>query len=158
MNRRTCLFIVILLIVVLVYLLPGCDKLVTEVTEITIAGHPSAGFRAWPTSCCAPCTVYFQDTSIGPIQVWIWDFGDDSVDTFVGTVPDTIPHVYTTGGVHDVSLTVLDTTVPDTGFDTEVEHRYISIGVIPAEFAVIPDSVCPGGEITFWPPTGTIYR
>jgi PKD repeat protein len=151
MSRRICLPVIALLIVTLAYLLPGCDTLVTEKTVIIEAGHPIADFAAVPTICCAPCTVQFMDSSCGPRQVWIWDFGDHET-TFIGTIPDTIIHVYDTAAIFNVALTVLDTTVEDTGQDTEVKNYYITVGTTSADFDADPDTACPGQEITFWPP------
>ena len=158
MSRQVVLFIFLLIIAALTCFIPGCDKLVTEKEVIVEAGHPIAGFAADPTSCCAPCTVIFVDSSRGPRQVWIWNYDDGAVDTFTGDLPDTVRHIYVTAGIFDVSLTILDTTVKDTGWDTETKYRYITIGTVSAAFASAPDTSCPGVEITFWPPKGTISR
>ncbi len=158
MSRQTCLFVFALLVAAFAYFVPGCDKLVTEKEVIYEAGHPIAGFIADPTSCCAPCTVIFVDSSRGPRQVWIWDYDDGASDTFTGNLPDTVRHVYDTAGIFDVSLTILDTTVQDTGWDTETKYRYITIGIVSAAFTSAPDSACIGAEITFWPPKGTISQ
>ena len=159
MSRRFCLPVIALLIVALAYFLPSCDKLITEKTVIIEAGHPIADFDASPTLCCAPCTVRFVDLSRGPRQIWIWDFNDDSTVTFSGTMPDTIIHIYDTGGIYHVRLTILDITVQDTGRDTEVKNYYITVGAASADFDAEPDTACPGQEITFWPPvSGGIYK
>jgi PKD repeat protein len=157
MNRRICLLVIALLIVTLAYLLPGCDTLVTEKTVIIEAGHPIADFVAEPTLCCSPCTVEFADSSRGPRQVWIWDFGDnkDSVDD---STPNPV-HIYDTAGIYHVMLTILDTTVQDTGRDTEVKNYYIIVGAASADFDAKPDTACSGQEIIFWPPeSGSIFR
>jgi len=157
MSRRICLPVIALLIVALAYLLPGCDKLVTEKTIIIEAGHPIADFAAKPTLCCAPCTVAFADSSRGPRQVWLWDFGDnkDSVDDSTSNPI----HIYDTAGIYHVRLTILDITVQDTGRDTEVKNYYITVGAASADFDTEPDTACPGQEITFWPPvSGGIYK
>jgi PKD repeat protein len=148
-SRRICLlFFLALLFIAFAFLVPGCDTLVTEKEVIIEAGHPIADFVGSPRSCCAPCPVRFADSSRGPRQIWIWNYGDGVVDTFIGQFPDTgIEHIYNSAGVFDVSLTILDTTVVDTGFDTETKYYYIT------------DSICPGGEVSFLPPTtGAIFK
>ncbi len=157
MSRRICLPVIALLTVALAHLIPGCDKLVTEKTVIVEAGHPIADFGAVPRICCAPCTVQFTDSSRGPRQVWIWDFGDDQ-DSVDDSTPNPI-HVYNTGKIYNVRLTILDTTVQDTGRDTEVKNYYITVGTTSADFDAEPDTACSRQQIVFRPPKlGGIFR
>jgi len=146
MSRRICLPVIALLIVALAYLLPGCDKLVTEKTVIIEAGHPIADFSADPTNGCDSLTVQFTDESRGPRQLWSWNFGDG--DSSNDTNPS---HLYDSSGVYTVMLTIRDTTVQDTGQDTEVKNAYIIVGTAVSDIEVSDTVGCPGTEVTFMP-------
>ncbi len=146
MNRRICLFVIALLIVALAYLLPGCDTLVTEKTVIIEAGHPIADFSADLTNGCDSLTVQFTDESSGPRQLWSWYFGDG--DSSNDTNPS---HLYDSSGVYTVMLTIRDTTVQDTGQDTEVKNAYIIVGTAVSDIEVSDTVGCPGTEVTFMP-------
>ena len=146
MSRRICLPVIALLIVALAYLLPGCDKLVTEKTVIIEAGHPIADFSADPTNGCDSLTVQFTDESRGPRQLWSWNFGDG--DSSNDTNPS---HLYNSPGVYTVMLTIRDTTVQDTGQDTEVKNAYIIVGTAVSDIEVSDTVGCPGKEVTFMP-------
>ena len=133
----------------LFYFLPGCDDLITETIEITEAGHPIAEFSADKDAGCTPCTVQFSNESNGPHQFWIWNFGDgkDSVDD---STQNPI-HIYEDDGTYMVTLTILDTTVADTGSDTEQKKRFIIIGTATGNIEVSDSVGCPGLEVTFTP-------
>ncbi len=149
MSRRLCLLLSGLVIIVAVHFMPGCDELITEVTEITVAGHPMAHFGAkGDTIGCDTLTVQFIDSSRGPRQIWEWDFGDGEMSN------DTNPiHFYDSGGVFTVRLTIYDINVKDTGQDTKVRPKYIIIGTTSAEFSAVPETTCANSEILFFPPT-----
>ncbi|MBD3332121.1 PKD domain-containing protein [candidate division GN15 bacterium] len=129
---------------------PGCDDLVTEVNEVTIAGHPNAEFAiytdsGYKDSGCAPLTVRFRDLSNGPIDQWLWDFGDGD------TSSDTNPiHTYDSSGTYTVRLTVYNNQVSDVGEDTETKGRFILVGSTVDSFAV-QTQACVGEELTFEP-------
>lgn len=131
----------------LALVVPGCDELITEVNEITIAGHPQAEFGIGGTgadSGCVPFEVQFLDQSVGPITGWTWSFGDGTSSN------DTNPvHVYDSAGVYEVALTVENE--PTDGQDTEVKKRYIVAGTTFSEFVSDTNQACVGGEITFQP-------
>jgi len=141
--------------------LPGCDTLVTEVNEYTIAGHPTAEFGLDSNSVdsgCVPLTVAFIDKSRGPHDTWIWNFGDGTADTasIKSDSTDTISinpiHVYQEAGTYTVSLSIIDSTVDDEpGGDIEVKNRFIIVGTTIGSFSAAPDSGCPGMEVTFSP-------
>jgi len=149
-------------------MMPGCDELVTEVNEFTIAGHPTAefaldtdstncldsGYYCQSDSGCVPLAVRFLDLSNGPHDEWIWSFGDGTVDTVDST--DTAGmnpiHVYREAGTYTVSLTILDHTVDEEpGVDTEVKKRFIIVGTTIDSFSAVPDSGCPGLEVALAP-------
>lgn len=130
--------------------LPGCDTLITEVNEFTIAGHPTAEFGIDSLSVdsgCTPLTVGFVDKSTGPHQSWLWRFGDG--DSSLDTNP---VHIYDSAGTYTVMLTILDTTVDDEpGADIEVKNRYIIVGTTVDSFSADLVKGCPGMEVSFTP-------
>ncbi|HUV31070.1 MAG TPA: PKD domain-containing protein [Acidobacteriota bacterium] len=144
MTRRSLLPIFLCVVVTVALTVPGCDELVTEVTEVTIAGHPTAEFGVDIDSGCVPLTVTFQDLSDGPRTGWLWDFGDSTTST------DTNPvHTYDSAGVYTVMLTLEHE--PTEGEDTEIKKRFIIAGQSIADFVPSVDSGCPGLEVTFTP-------
>ena len=78
----------------------GTDTL-TRTNYITVYTPVEAGFTAVPTSGVAPLTVTFTNTSTGDYTASLWDFGDGVTSTL-----ESLTHVYTTGGVYTVTLTV----------------------------------------------------
>ncbi len=149
MKRPTILATAGISIVAIVYLLAACDELITEQTIIEIAGHPIAEFTANKDQCCTPCTVQFQDLSQGPYQILIWNYGD-GVDTVDTNNPDPI-HIYDSAGTYQVILTVKDTTLPDTGQDSERKKRFLIVGSAISDVELSDTIGCPGSEITFTP-------
>ena len=131
--------------------LPGCDTLVTEVNEYTIAGHPTAEFGLDSNSVdsgCVPLTVGFIDKSSGPHDEWSWYFGDGDSSN------DTNPtHTYTEAGTYTVTLFIRNYEGIDEepGVDNEVKKRFIIVGTTIDSFSAAPDSGCPGMEVTFSP-------
>ena len=111
-------FIVVALVISAIVLLYsyGCDELVTETIEITVAGHPQAEFQLAAgsnDSGCVPFEVEFRDQSVGPINKWTWYFGDGD-----SAVNDTNPsHVYDSAGVYNCTLRVQDTTTDGVDID-----------------------------------------
>lgn len=74
----------------------GCTDSTT--IDIIIYPQPQAGFTN--NTVCAQDVVQFNDTTIGNINYWEWDFGDGS-----GTSTNQNPlYVYQNGGVFDVTL------------------------------------------------------
>lgn len=130
--------------------LPGCDTLITEVNEFTIAGHPTAEFAIDSLSIdsgCTPLTIGFVDKSSGPHQSWLWRFGDG--DSSLDTNP---VHTYDEAGTYTVSLTITDTTVDDEpGGDIEVKNRFIIVGTTIDSFSADIVSACPDDSISFTP-------
>jgi large repetitive protein len=129
---------------------PGCDDLITEVNEYTIAGHPVAEFgiftdSGYRDSGCAPLSIRFRDLSNGPRDRWLWDFGDGD------TSNDTNPlHTYTEQGTYTVRLTVYNTKLDEPGEDTETKGRYVIVGSTVDSF-VVDTVACVGEELTFEP-------
>jgi len=147
MIRTKVIVSVIAAVGLLALIGPGCDELITEVNEITIAGHPEADFSIGGTgedSGCVPFTVIFMDQSLGPITGWTWYFGDGDSSN------DTNPvHIYDSAGVYNVMLRVVHE--PTEGEDTELKKRYVVAGTTFSDFSSDTNQACVGSEITFWP-------
>ena len=131
--------------------LPGCDTLVTEITEITTAGHPTAEFGLDTNSVdsgCVPLTVTFIDKSSGPHNEWSWYFGDGDSSN------DTNPtHTYDSAGTYTVTLFIRNYEGIDEepGVDNEVKNRFIIVGTTINSFTASPTVGCQGMEVTFAP-------
>lgn len=150
MTRLKLILLILAAAAVLFVWAPGCDDLITEVNEFTIAGHPVAEFSiftdsGYRDSGCAPLTVRFRDLSNGPRDRYLWDFGDGD------TSNDTNPlHTYDEPGTYTVRLTVYNTQLDEQGEDSEAKGRYILVGSTVDTFLV--DTVaCVGQELTFEP-------
>ena len=77
----------------------GCTSIVTKTVNVT--GKPVAAFNSASvlTSCTAPLTVAFNNTSAGAAG-YLWDFGDGSTSTEFAP-----QHTYTISGNFTVKLT-----------------------------------------------------
>jgi len=131
-----------------VFMLPGCDELVTETIEVTIAGNPTAEFAINPDSGCIPLTVDFDDASSGPVIKWIWNFGDSVRDTLwadSGDIGD-ISHTYTQPGTYTVTLSVFDSI---DGSDSETKKRAVVVGHNIDSLTLSDTLGCPGQDFAF---------
>jgi PKD repeat protein/subtilisin family serine protease len=101
--------------------------------NLYIARPVQAAFTASPTVGVAPLTVDFTNTSTGDFDTCAWTFGDG------GTSADCNDpsHIYNSGGVYTVTLTVSG----PGGTDTETKVDYITIYQPPtAQFSGDPTS------------------
>jgi len=145
MPRQLLVFILLAALSGLVFIVPGCDKLITETIEVTTAGNPTAEFSALPDSGCIPLLVRFDDASSGPVVRWIWNFGDGAYDTILADSGD-VSHTYTLPGTYTVTLSVFDNV---DGSDAEVKKRAVIVGH-NLDSVTLSDTIgCPGGEFTF---------
>jgi hypothetical protein len=62
---------------------------------------PGADFSVAPVEGAAPLEVKFTDTSVGTVDTWLWDFGDEMTSTL-----ENPSHLYDVSGVYTVSLQV----------------------------------------------------
>lgn len=146
MTRFRIVLSLVLLTALAVIWVAGCDELVTEVTEITIAGNPTADFTVSPDSGCAGAngfTVNFRDRSSGPVVLWVWDFGDGTIDT---TTETEIVHTYDSGGHFTVLLTVFDSIG---GSDPEEKRRAVLVDQAKANFTVSDLAGCAPHPVAF---------
>lgn len=147
MIRTKVIVAVLALAGLIALVVPGCDDLITEVNEVTIAGHPEADFSiggSGDDSGCVPFAVTFLDQSKGPITGWSWYFGDGDSSN------DTNPvHTYDSAGVYNVILKVVNDTTE--GEDTELKKRYVVAGTTFSQFTSDTNRTCVGSAITFRP-------
>jgi PKD repeat protein len=75
---------------------------------VTVHQAPVANFTFTPVSGTAPLGITFTDTStsVDQITTWAWTFGDGSSVNASNQNP---VHIYATGGLYMVNLTVTDT-------------------------------------------------
>lgn len=103
--------------------------------QAVIVGNPvvpDAEFSGLPINGEAPLVVSFADESDGVVTGRLWDFGDGASSTLAN--PE---HVYDSGGVYTVSLTVENWG----GSDTVTKEDYITVTASPvADFEGSPVS------------------
>ena len=112
----------------------------------------AAKFSGSPTEGTAPVEVAFTDLSTGPVNQWIWTFGDGGTSTLQNPV-----HTYREQGEYTVTLTVFGPGSKDTrqvqDYITVKPPRTgsISVSSIPVGAAVFIDDT----EAGFTPVTAT---
>ena len=148
MPRKYLLIILLAAAGGFILISPGCDKLVTETIETTIAGNPTAEFTITPDSGCIPLQVNFEDASSGPVRTWVWNFGDGALDTLRASAGESgdVSHSYSTSGAFTVTLTVFDSL---DGSDAEVKKRAVIVGHNVDSVHLSDTLGCPGQEFTF---------
>jgi len=111
----------------------GADQYVCDSCIVVTSPAPVADFLPNPTSGTYDLVVDFTDSSTGPIDSRLWDFGDGSTST-----ESNPSHTYTIAGTFPVSLTV---TGPG-GIDTMVCDSCITVTDPPpvADFIASPTS------------------
>jgi PKD repeat protein len=122
----------------------GCTDTEVKGSFISTGEGPTVDFAATPTSCCAPLTVYFTDTSTAgdnTINAWRWAFGDG--DNSTAQNPN---HTYNAPGVYTVTLTVSDTSGCSIGLS---KSSYITVNQAVADFDADPLSCCAPLEVAF---------
>lgn len=121
----------------------GCiDSVATPIT-ITVTAPPTANFTPSQTANCTPLAVSFTEASTGvfPLVSWEWDFDDGT--TFTGQFPPA--HTFTTPGVYNVSLTVVDTE----GCQSTVSRALTAHPLPPVDFSASTRVGCSPINIQF---------
>jgi hypothetical protein len=110
---------------------PGIDR-IARVPEFEIigAGGPFASFEAFNRKGAVPLTVDFTDLSAGEIASWLWSFGDGGTSN-----ASQATHIYTTLGLHAVSLTVAG----PGGSDSITRQAFIEVTPSAADFDLDAD-------------------
>ena len=125
---KRCYAISILLVVGLLALAACTEPVATPTptptpTPTNIVSSCRADFFADPTVCDGPTEVQFTDQSTGPIDGWLWDFGDGGNST-----EQNPKHYYNRDGSYSVTLTV---TGPPGCEDTLTQENYIAVSGCP---------------------------
>lgn len=124
----------------------GCKDSLTKTNYIRVDG-PTAAFTIPNGGACLNVPYTFNDQSfsdgINPITMWVWNFGDGTIDTF-SAPPFT--HTYTGAALYTVLLKVIDS---QGCFDISGSSTSIIISDPFAGF-LSPDTItCPNGPIRF---------
>lgn len=123
----------------------GCSDTLLRPLYLRVDG-PTPVFNTLTPNICLNSTVLFSDSSFSdgthPVQKWIWNFGDGTIDT-LASAP--FQHKYTTPGVYDVSLKVVDSKGCT---DSLVKLQYILVSKPIAQFTSDTLS-CTSGIINF---------
>jgi PKD repeat protein len=94
---------------------------------------PVADFTGYPTIGSAPLVVQFNDTSIGNVSEWYWDFGDGNTSSLQHP-----QKTYDVPGLYTVSLNATN----DGGSNTTTKQEYINVTSYPvppiADFSGTP--------------------
>ena len=94
---------------------------------VGVSAAPSANFTGTPLNGTAPLAVTFTDLSTGVnITNWSWNFGDGNVTNLTATANPL--HIYTSAGLKNVTLTVTNTSGPNSTLMT----GYINVTAAPA--------------------------
>jgi len=86
----------------------GCTDTVEAVNAIHVGTKPNPSFTATPRYACAFQRISFNDLTTGPVDSWLWYFGDG------GTSTDRNPiHLYQDTGYFNITLIVKNNGCPD---------------------------------------------
>jgi len=95
-----------------------------------------------PTSCFAPYTVSFNNTSIGATD-YLWRFGDGATDTLLN-----VSHTYTNPGMYSVELRVFNDT--NMCADSTKQTFLVKISDVHAGFNFNPPIICQYDSVHFY--------
>jgi len=126
--------------------LNGCKDTITKNNYITVNG-PTADFSSTNTGICANTSAIFTDLSTSDgrnsIVSWIWNYGDNNVDTLAS---GNTSHLYHSNGNYTITLIAID----NTGCKNKIEKtNYINVASPIVNFNTIDTVSCPNGTITF---------
>lgn len=108
----------------------GCTDTVIVTNGIKAGNKPNTGFNANPLSTCAYVPVNFFDTTLAPVDRWLWDFGDG----YSSTVQNPI-HTYADTGYFNVTLIVWNNGCSDTLEKVDYVHINPPIAVFTSSFS-----------------------
>jgi FOG: PKD repeat len=123
----------------------GCTDSLVKNLYIKV-GNPVAAFKSSAPGICLNSTMTFTDSSIVngfPIQKWIWNFGDNTTQTF--TAPP-FQHSYAAPGTYPVTLTVIDSKGCT---DSTTQTNTITISKPKADFSSADTISCHLQTISF---------
>ena len=144
MHRKLLLALALVLSLGAGFILPACDDLITEVTEVTVYGPPEAEFSAnIDAGCGDSLKVIFKDESNGfGIDKWQWTFNVNLPESLRDSSSEQNPtFVYRGQGFFDVRLIVTDSLGQTDG---ELKARFVWLTKPRALFDIKPGKVgCP---------------
>lgn len=144
MHRKLLIALALLFSLLAGFILPACDDLVTEITEVTVYGPPEAEFDAnVDVGCGDSLRVTFRDESNGfGIVSWLWIFNANLPGAEQDSSTDQNPtFVYREPGFYDVRLVVTDSLGQTDG---ELKTRFIWLTEPRAAFDIKPGRTgCP---------------
>ena len=118
----------------------GCDS--TMFAPVNVEPPPTAGMIVDTINTnCPPLVVSFQDSSLGSVTSWFWDFGDGATSANENPI-----HTYSYPDTFDVMLVVSNVTACS---DTLVMSSLIQIGGPYGSFSYDPDSGCVPLDVNF---------
>jgi len=94
----------------------GCTT--TDTIRIMVGQPPNTDFLGNPQHICNNNFVYFQDQTTGPVDEWLWDFGDGHKSKSPAPA-----YKYTSPGVYTVKLVSYFHKCPD----TMIKNQYITV-------------------------------
>ncbi|WP_292464808.1 PKD domain-containing protein [Methanolobus sp.] len=100
----------------------GGSNVSTQLSFITAAYTPVAGFTSNVTSGAVPLSVSFTDQSTNA-TAWYWDFGDGNTSALQNPT-----HTYMDVGTYNVNLTAINSI---SGNDTLTRTDYITVAIAP---------------------------
>ncbi len=118
----------------------GCEKVITKPNYIDVTKGVVPKFRfSDPSSCSAPASVTFTNTSTGPPNLkYTWSFGDGQTSNAINPT-----NLYAVNGTYSVRLIVES----DQGcVDTTTVN--MDIGKVVTDF-IVPDKICPNTSVEF---------
>lgn len=144
MHRKLLIALALVLSLLVGIILPACDDLVTEITEVTVYGPPEADFDAnVDVGCGDSLRVIFRDESNGfGIVEWLWIFNANAPEAERDSSTEQNPtYVYREPGFYDVRLVVTDSLGQTDG---ELKTRFVWLTEPRALFEIRPNDVgCP---------------
>src|SRR5690606_18070011 len=120
----------------------GCTA--TETKTLQIKGA-TAQFTSSAAANCGTDVVSFTDGSVSTSSIaeWLWDFGDNTTQTF--TAPP-FTHQYADTGIYNVKLTVKDA---DGCMDAFTLTDPVKVSAPKAYFGAAQTLFCPGTPLNF---------
>lgn len=116
-----------------------------------VAAHFTDTGHVYPCPSSVGRTITFQDSSMGNVVWWQWNFGDSasgSANEVAGNEMDTVIHHYSHAGYYDITLRVRDNIGCE---DTLFMPQYVFIDGPIGDFTYTPLSGCTDLDVVFTP-------
>ena len=103
------------LLLLMIFALFSC---ISMAGSVSAASPPYANFNSNVTTGSAPLSVQFEETTVGNVTSWKWNFGDNKTSTLKNPA-----HIYLRSGYYNVTLTVTN----NAGVDSTTKFNYITV-------------------------------